>query len=110
MGKRYKVRFINEPLRAYYRDQSNATTCKKRKHSRENIYLWKHYVNDILDYFWYTQKLFLKAFIGLSMDGYLLKMSTKKILSLPNGVLRKMLVLLCMPVGYVLYLQRCNLI
>lgn len=108
MGRKYVVRFINEPLRAHYRDQENAVTRKKKNRSRENIYLWEHYINEIFDYFRYYPKLFLKAIVGLSMDSFLLGKSLKEIFMIPNTGMKKCLVTIFLPVGYLLYLQRRN--
>lgn len=106
MGIKYKVRFINAPLRAYYRDQGNAATSRKRNRSKENIYLWAHYANDMLPYFWYTPMQFIKAFVGLSMDGLLLNKSPKDIIRMSQRPIAKMLTVLFFPAGYFLYLKR----
>jgi len=106
MGLKYKVRFVNDPLRAYYRDQKNATTAKKRNRSKENIHLWTHYLNDLLGFFWYRPMAFVKAAIGLSMDGLLLHQSFGEIMSTPNSFMGKLLVFVLFPVGFALYLKR----
>ena len=106
MGSKYFVRFINAPLRAYYKDQENAATNKKRRRSKENIHLWAHYLNDIFSYFPYRPKLFLKAFIGLSMDGFSLGKSVAEILAIPQKRICKLGVFLCLPLGYGLFRRR----
>lgn len=106
MGKKYKVRFVNDALRAYYRDQSDATTNRKRNRSKENIYLWEHYINDMLPYFWYSPMRFIKAFVGLSMDGLLLNKSLKNIIMTPKTLTAKLLTIVFLPAGYFLYLSR----
>ena len=106
MGRKYKVRFVNDCLRGYYKDQSNATTNKKQSRAKENIYLWKHYINDILDYFIYNPKLFIKAFIGLIMDGLLCKMKITQIIALGKGKVRKLLITVFLPLGYMAYLYK----
>lgn len=106
MSRDYKVRYITECLRGYYQDQSNATTNKKANRSHENIYLWSHYINDVLDYFIYSIPRFLKAFVGISMDGLLIGKSVPQIISLGHGFIRKLIILLFFPAGFILYLKR----
>lgn len=106
MGLKYKVRYVNDALRAYYRDQENATTVKKGNRSKENIHLWEHYVNDVFKYFWNCPKLFIKATIGLSMDGFLLHKSFREVMSIPKHFRGKILTFIFSPIGYVLYLKR----
>lgn len=53
ISRKYYERFINEPLRGYYHDQDNAITARSNSRSNSNYYLWKHVLNDILDYFKY---------------------------------------------------------
>lgn len=106
MGMKYKVRFVSDALRAYYQDQENATTVKKRNRSKENIHLWSHYINDLLGYFFYNPKLFIKSCIGLSMDGLMLNKSFKEIMSIPSSFIGMVLVFAFFPLGYVLYLKR----
>ena len=71
MSRKYKTRYINVALRAYYRDQENALTSNDNLRYRENIYLWQHYINNVKDYAKYNPKLFLKSYIGISRDNLL---------------------------------------
>ncbi len=102
MGRKYKVRFINYPLTAYYRDQANSISHRSKSRSRANIYLWEHYLNDVFDYFGSDPMLFVKASVGLSMDGFLLGLTNLEILNKPNRLITKFLVLMFMPAGYML--------
>ena len=106
MGLKYRVRFVNAPLRCYYRDQGNAATKFTRNRSRENIHLWEHYVNDMLGYFRYEPMKFIKAFVGLSMDGLQLGKSAKEIVGIPNTVFGKIMTVLFFPAGFALYMKR----
>ena len=106
MGMKYKVRFVNAPLRGFYRDQDNATTVRKRNRAKENIHLWAHYINELLPYFRHNPIRFIKAFVGLSMDGLRLSMTPRDILKIPKSRIGKIMVTLFFPVGYVLYLKR----
>ena len=102
MDAKYKVRYINAPLRAYFKDQENATTHKKRIRFKESVYLRQHYINDTFRYFFYSPMFFVKAFVGLSMAGFALGMPVKEILAIPNKWYKKAIVFLCMPAGYIL--------
>lgn len=104
MAKKYKTRMINAGLRVYYRDQDNATTCKKNARYKENMYLWEHYINEMDDYFFLAPKVFIKAYIGLSRDGILNRKTFKEIVKIPNGTLKKGLVCILYPIG--LYLAK----
>lgn len=103
MGRTYKVRYINDCLRAYYRDQDNATTNKKNRRYKENIYLWDHLINDILDYARYKPMRFVKAFIGIMMDGLLNGEKYYEIVKRGKTLGRKILIILFSPVGIALY-------
>ena len=103
MGRTYKVRYINDCLRAYYRDQDNATTNKKNRRYKENIYLWDHLINDILDYARYKPMRFVKAFIGIMMDGLLNGEKYYEIVKRVKTLGRKILIILFSPVGIALY-------
>lgn len=105
MGRKYKVRYIDDSLRAYYRDQENATTNKKNRRCKENIYLWDHLINDILDYAKYKPMRFVKAFIGITMDGLLNGESYRSIVKRGKTIGRRILIILFSPVGVGLYFK-----
>lgn len=105
MGMKYKVRFVNDALRAYYLDQDNSTSRKKNR-SKENILLWMHYVNDLGKYFRYAPMKFIKAYVGLMMDGLLLGYTVRDIIQMANSVYAKTMVILFSPVGFVMFLRR----
>ena len=102
MGRKYKTRYISDPLREYFRDQENALTHQKTPRFRENTFLWAHYVNDIMDYFWYDPFLFLKAFVGVSRDNIVLGKSFGEIMQIPNKGWKKIVLAMFYPVGWVL--------
>ena len=108
MGRDYKVRYISACLRAYYRDQENATTSKKTRRSRENIYLWEHLINDVLDYFRYSPARFIKAFIGIMMDGLLIGEKYTQIIRKGKSFGRRVMIVLLSPVGILLFLKYRN--
>ncbi len=107
-ARKYKILLLDESLRGYTQNTSTSLMGRGRKYDRspENIHLWTHMVNDDLDYFVCAPNTFVKAIIGVSMDGFLLGKSIGETLSLVHGVGKKLLVLLAMPAGYLLYLKR----
>lgn len=109
MAKKYKTRFINDALRIYYRDTDNSVT--NSKHSvryTENVHLWTHFINNEFRYFFYYPKRFIKSFVGLTRDGLLNGYTFRKIVGIPNGVLKKMLCILFAPAGWLLAVQYKN--
>ena len=106
ISRKYYERFINEPLRGYYHDQDNAITARSNSRSNSNYYLWKHVLNDILDYFKYDPIYFLKAAVGMSFDGMATGRPLHIILKDINRIRIKILVGLLCPVGYGLNLVR----
>lgn len=106
MSRKYITRYINIPLREYYKDQDNAITNKKNSRFKENIYLWEHLINNVYDYFYYNPLLFIKAHVGLIRDGLLNNYSLKKILSIPNRRYKKIITIMFIPIGKILYLKK----
>lgn len=106
ISRKYYERFINEPLRGYYHDQDNAITARSNSRSNSNYYLWKHVLNDILDYFKYDPIYFLKASVGMSFDGIATGRSLHIILKDIKKMRIKILVGVLYPVGYGLNLIR----
>lgn len=102
MGRKYKTRYIADPLREYFRDQDNALTHVKTPRFRENVYLWEHYVNDTMDRFWDKPAVFIKSFVGISRDNILLGRSFRQILTIPNKFWKKVVVAGFYPAGWIL--------
>lgn len=105
MGRKYKTRYIAAPLREYFRDQENALTNAKTPRFRENTYLWAHYVNDIMDYFWYRPSVFLKAFVGISRDNIIIGKKFGEIVKIPNRFWKKLVCVAFYPAGWLLSLK-----
>lgn len=53
--------------------------------------MWRYGYN-ALHYFFYSPIFFIKSFVGLSMDGFILGMSVKKILALTNRWYKKTII------------------
>jgi len=102
MSTKYKTRYINVSLRAYYRDQENALTSSANTRYRENIYLWQHHLNNTISYFRYNPKLYLKAFVGLDRDNMLAGNSFSHTMSLLNQPWKKCVATLFYPAAYLL--------
>ena len=102
MSRKYYERFINEPLRGYYHDQENAITSRSSSRSNANYNLWRHTLNDILDYFFYDILYFIKAAVGITFDGIATGRSLKTILKELKLKRIKILVAVLSPMGYIL--------
>lgn len=102
MARKYKTRYINNCLRAYYRDQENSVTNSKYSRHKENFYLWENNINNIFDYFWYNPILFLKSFVGLWRDGILCDKKKSELLQIPNRFYKKVIFAFAFPFGYFL--------
>ena len=105
MARKYKTRYIDDALREYFRDQDNALTNANTPRFRENIHLWAHYINDVMDYFWYRPYVFLKAFVGISRDNLVIGKTFCEILKIPNRVWKKVLYIAFFPAGWLLSLK-----
>lgn len=105
MARKYQTRYIDDPLREYFRDQENALTNVKTPRFRENTYLWAHYVNDVMDYFWQAPLVFVKAFVGLSRDNIMIGRSFGYIVKIPNRWWKKLICVLFYPAGWLLSLK-----
>lgn len=107
-SRKYKILLIDDALRGYEISSSDSLMGRGLKYdrSRENIFMRTHIINDNLDYFWYDPFSFLKALIAISMDSFFLKESLKYTLGRMNGFLRRFLVFLTYPIGFVAYLLK----
>ncbi len=105
-ARKYKTRYINIPLKAYYKDANNAITKSSKAIKNENIYLFADCLNNDLKYFKYDKKEFIKSIIGISMCGFNLRLSLKEILNFGEDKNKKFLIVLGIPFGLGLYLLR----
>lgn len=71
MAKKYKLRVVDEAVRTYYYDASVSIMRERsEKRSAANYYLWLYFVNNLSCYlFSYPMKI-VKAYVGVSMDGF----------------------------------------
>ncbi len=100
-AREYIERYIDIPLRGYYKDTNNSITKKKIK--KENIYLWSNNINNNMDYFFYDIPNFLKSFVGISMCGFANNMTLKEIIKVGNNFFKKLAIILFIPLGFILY-------
>lgn len=105
MARKYKTRYISDPLREYYRDQENALTHADTPRFRENLFLWVHYVNDMMDYFWSMPLIFIKAFVGINRDAIVTGRTFVQILQLPNKGWKKVITAIFYPIGWMLSIK-----
>ena len=106
LGRRYKNRYLNVALRYYINDTDNALTASKRLDAmKETFFMRVHYINDCWDYFRYDPLRFLFQFVGLSRDGLTYGHGFRKICSIPNTGLKRLLAVVFYPAGYLLYIR-----
>ena len=107
MSDEYVTRYINEPIRYYYRDAENSIT-KSGKYQRytENYNLWIHNINRNSRYFIYSPKMVVKSFIGCNMDGLFCNFSYRYTLSQINRFWKRVVCILAYPFGYLMYIKR----
>lgn len=105
-ARKYITRFISASTCGYRRNSSESLLGRGKKYNRfnENIYLWKHIINDNFDYFLCMPKEFLKAFIGVTMDSLFAKKSISSNLKDLNSPLKRTVGALLVPAGYVAFL------
>ena len=103
-ARKYIIRYIDIPLRGYYKDTTNALT--KNKINKGNIYLWAHNINNDMDYFFYDIPRFLKSFVGVSMCGFANKMKLRDILKIGKKFYTKIGIIMFLPIGFVIYLYK----
>ncbi len=106
MARKYKTRYIDENIRAYYRDQYNSIINQSSGRARETIYLWRYYINDAMDYFWKYPKAFIKAYIGYGRDNIRVGNNYKEAISTIKGLYRKVIVTCVYPIGYILAIKK----
>lgn len=103
IAKKYKMRVIDEAVRIYYHDAINSLMIVKNiRRSVSNYYMWLYYINNLSKYIFYNPIFILKAYIGVSMDGFTSKKNIIDILKDCNNIKRKIFVALFMPFGYIL--------
>lgn len=107
MSDEYITRYINEPIRYYYRDADNSIT-KNKKYNRynENYDLWIHNINRNSRYFIYSPQMVIKSFVGCNMDTLFCDIPYKKTLERINTFWKKVICIFTYPLGYVMYIRR----
>ncbi len=100
MARKYKTRYVDAPLRAYYRDQDNSLINQSGGRARETIYLWRAYINETMDYFWKYPKAFLKAYVGYARDNILAERSRREAMLSIRGFGRRFLATIAYPFGH----------
>lgn len=105
MAKKYLLRVTNKAVRTYFYD-SDDSLIKGKSISRSvsNYYLWRYIVNNLFKYAKYNSMEFLKACVGMSMDGFVSGKNIKTILSDCKRYWLKIIVLFFMPIGKLLSL------
>ena len=72
MAKKYKLRVVDMAVRTYFYDASTSLIKERsEKRSAANYYLWLYFVNNFSNYFFSNTKIIIKAYVGVSMDGFI---------------------------------------
>lgn len=102
MAKKYKLRVVDMAVRTYFYDASTSL-IKERSENRSaaNYYLWLYFVNNLSNYFLSNTKKIIKAYVGVSMDGFISRRNIFFILNDIKGW-RKIPTILLMPFGWLL--------
>lgn len=102
MAKKYKLRVVDMAVRTYFYDASTSLIKERsEKRSAANYYLWLYFVNNFSNYFFSNTKKIIKAYVGVSMDGFISRRNLFLILNDIKGW-RKIPTLLVMPFGWLL--------
>lgn len=103
IAKKYKMRVIDKAARIYYHDATTSImSARNINRSAANYYLWLYHINNLSRYIIYNPMFILKAYVGLSMDGFTSGRKASMILKDCNSALKKAFVALFMPVGLLL--------
>lgn len=102
MAKKYKLRVVDEAVRTYYYDASVSIMRERsERRSAANYYLWLYYVNNLSKYVLTYPMKIIKAYVGVSMDGFVAGKSIRNIIRDIKG-LRKIPVIFFMGCGWIL--------
>ena len=97
------MRVVDRAARIYFHDATTSImSAKNVNRSAANYYLWLYHINNLSCYIIYNPIFILKAYVGLSMDGFISGRNAATILKDCNSVLKKVFVALFMPAGFFL--------
>lgn len=103
IAKKYKMRVVDEAARIYFHDTATSImSAKNINRSAANYYLWLYHINNLSRYIIYNPVFILKAYVGISMDGFTSGRNVFSILKDCNSLLKKLLAALFMPIGLIL--------
>lgn len=99
IAKTYKMRVIDEAARIYYHDTVSIMTLRNANRAAANYYMWLYYLNNLSRYAIYNPVFMLKAYVGISRDGFTSGRKASAILHDCNHILKKVAVAIFMPAG-----------
>ncbi len=114
IARKYKTRFVNEPLRTYWSGTdrlTNSTSSQKswnyiiKKSAHAHRLLSQEVLNKELDYFKYMPVSFFKAAVNFTRFSLHANTSLLAQLNLLNNLEAKLLWLLCLPLGVLVFLK-----
>ncbi len=82
LGKKYKTRYINKPLRVYHLDggESLSRIQDKTKGHYNILVMNKYFLDENLDYFWWSPKFYINLILKFIISGIELGISPVEIL------------------------------
>ena len=106
IAKKYKLRVIDKATRIYHFDAPTSIMREKNiRRSVSNYYLWLYYINNLSTYIFNNPMEIIKAYVGISMDGFNCGKSIKTILHDCNSTIKRLLVLILIPIGKILSIK-----
>ncbi|MEM9510616.1 MAG: glycosyltransferase family A protein [Cyanobacteria bacterium P01_E01_bin.35] len=105
ISRKYKTRFVNEPLRTYFSGSDQITKSPLGKNAFGCALENNTILNTDLDYFWFAPKKFLYSAIHYSRFSFHIGRSLKEQIEKLNTIGARILWLFGLPIGYLVYLK-----
>jgi glycosyltransferase involved in cell wall biosynthesis len=105
IARRYKTRFVNEPLRVYFNDQPSLSTEKAWRMARGVRLLHLTALNEEVDYFRYAPVQFLRSAVHYVRFSRHAGVGLREQFADLNNALARALWVLALPLGLAVYLR-----
>lgn len=109
IAKKYKTRYINEIVRIYYVDDAEteqlSSISDPFKHAKGHAYWHQWVLNEEIAYFWKAPMVFLRSGVHYSRFSLMSRLGFYSQYCGLNNLLAKLLWVISLPVGLVVYLR-----